>query len=301
MESAKIPRPHRFDPVPTWKAGGFTLIELLVVIAIIAILAAMLLPALAKAKLTAQRTLCMSNQHQLGLAWIMYPDDHDGQLVPNVSDSSGNPFNWNTTPSWDGLANQMDWTTAPVNTNGPALVATNQGLLGTYLSGNFRVFKCPGDTIAGPNGSRVRSYSMNSMMNGFNSQSQYLNGVLRNPDGSINTSGARVSPYRLYIKYSSITAPQPSKAWVLIDEHGDSINDGFFWVNMSLNQWEDVPASYHGESGCLSFADGHAEIRMWTDPYVRDKPVVLGVGVSYPGPTAVGGDLAWLQARTTSK
>ncbi len=295
----------RLTPGAAWITRGFTLIELLVVIAIIAILAAMLLPTLAKAKLSAQRASCINNQHQLTLAWMMYPDDNHGQLVPNYSISVPE-FN---TPGWDGKANNMWWGTVPMNTTGWLLVTNGDGLFGGYLSRQSRVFQCPGDRTAERNGSiRVRSISMNGMMNGYDS-SQYLNGVIRNQ--GTGPRGGTTSGYRLYDTYSSIINPRPSMAWVFIDEHGNSINDGFFCVELLGNLpngsggyagigWYDLPASYHGASGVLSFADGHAEVHVWTDPWVRDHPVTpygpgsgFHTGNGYP-------DLAWLQARTTA-
>ena len=287
------------DPGRSW---GFTLIELLVVIAIIAILAAMLLPALAAARLKAQRAQCMNNQHQLELACIMYPDDNQGKLVLNPSTSWGT---FATTPGWCGMGDSMDPGAMPATiiTNKAALVADNQGLLGIYLARDYRVFKCPGDRAASPMGPTARSYSMNSMMNGLSSLPKYLNNVLLDRDGNIiNSQGPRGSSgaYRLFQKYSSILNPRPSMAWVLIDESSGTINDGFFFLDMSTSyQWEDVPASYHGASGCLSFADGHAEIRVWKDSWVRDHILPYGVRLPEPHP-ATGEDLGWLQMRTTS-
>ena len=286
------------------KIAGFTLIELLIVIAIIAILASLLMPVLHRAQLKAERIYCMNNMRQLGYAWFMYPDDYHGKLVPNLSTSSGA---WGSAPSWDGLANAMNNTASTTTaTNGPALVAENQGLLGNYLSKNYRVFKCPGDRVPGPLGQRVRSYSMNSMMNGWSTTSIYLNGNTTDDSGNNTTgSGPRAgngTVYRLYQSANQIIDPKPVNAWVLIDENGDSINDGFFWVNMSDDKWRDIPGSYHGESTAISFADGHAETHVWFDPYVRDRPVYGdgNHGPSYPGPDAVGGDLAWLQSHTTA-
>lgn len=137
-------------------------------------------------------------------------------------------------------------------------------------------------------GPRVRSYAMNNMMAG-GGQAGWLN----------QRPNAR---YRLYKKLSDITVPPPTSAWVFVDEHGDSINDGFFWVDMfDTQKWKDIPASYHGASGALSFADGHAEIKRWKDPSIRDRRVIGQPGAynniaGVPG----GDDLHWLQERTTA-
>src|SRR6516162_1855322 len=141
MQNVKISAPHQYHP-DAERNRGFNLIELLVVIAIIAILAAMLLPALAAAKVKAQRTQCMNNQHQLELAWIMYPDDNNGQLVPNASTGWGT---FATTPSWCGMGDSMDPSTMPATiiTNKAALVADNKGMLVVSFPRNNQAFNLP--------------------------------------------------------------------------------------------------------------------------------------------------------------
>jgi prepilin-type processing-associated H-X9-DG protein len=124
------------------------------------------------------------------------------------------------------------------------------------------------------------------MMNGLGTQMDVLN---QTP-----------VPYRLFRKLGDIQKPSPSMAWVFIDEHGDSINDGFFRVEMgAAGQWRDLPASYHGDSGALSFADGHAETKKWTDPAIKGRPVT-GKDFVGPVPAVPNSDLKWLQDRTTS-
>lgn len=258
---------------------GFTLIELLVVIAIIAILAAMLLPALTRAKQKAHQITCVSNLKQLSLAWIMYADDNNQELPPNYSTTAGSP-----TKAW--IRGWLSW--APNNTdntNKLFLTDPQYALLAPYSVRSAGIYKCPGDRMPCALGDRVRSYAMNNMMNGKGGLS-YLN---QRPG----------QQYRIYKKLTHITDPAPVNAWVFIEEHADSINDGFFWVNMfSTTRWADIPASYHGRSGALAFADGHAEIKLWSDASIAGRPVTQR---SYGQGSAAGGeDLIWLQRHTTA-
>ena len=122
-----------------------------------------------------------------------------------------------------------------------------------------------------------------------------MGGVSPGDPASINSPN-----YQLFVRQSQIIRPVPTDAWVFIDEHADSINDGFFRVNMSdSTAWQDLPASYHGGSGSLSFADGHSEIKAWSDSSIKNRPVTRSKYVP-PCPANPNSDLIWLQSHTTS-
>lgn len=256
------------------------MIELLVVIAIIAILAALLLPVLNRARLKAERAECVNNQRQLTLAWMLYSDDYNNFLVANVSTTAPNPneVGWVTgILTWDFPPDSLP---NPANTN---ILNLTQSLLGPYCNHSYGIYKCPGDKVPGFYGPRVRSISMNGMMNGIG-------------DSTVSNPG-----YQMFLKQTDIVNPGPSTAWVFIDEHADSINDGFFHVDMAdTTTWADLPASYHGESGALSFADGHSEIRRWTDASIVDRPVTKVQYVPFSATASPNTDLLWLEQHTTA-
>ena len=242
--------------------NGFTLIELLVVIAIIAILAAMLLPALATAKAKAYQIQCVSNIKQLQLGWQMYAGDNNDRLIANSPLSAGY--------SWCGGSAEA-WGANDANIN---LDYYRTNMMAPYMGGQLGVYRCPADNIPSDNGQRIRTYSMQGQL------------------GSTLSYGNQVYA-KNYLKLGQITSgPGPSDMIVFLEESMISMNDGWLQVDNAftatpgtfgaLAMFPDVPGSYHKWSCGMSFADGHAEIHKWMNPTLK-IPVVYGKTLSTMG------------------
>ena len=258
---------------------GFTLIELLVVIAIIAILAAMLLPALSRAKEKGRAISCLNNLRQAGLAVQVYASDFQDSFPPNFANSE--PGSW--------VEGRMNWTGSPDNTN---VLKMLKGALGPYVR-NPGVYKCPADTypvvIAGAGlHPRCRTIAMNAFLEG---------GAYKN----INPGGGSIwyDKWRRYDKLNEVVDPKPTDLWMMVDEHPDSINDGWMITDVTApRNWRDLPGSLHAGACGFNFVDGHSETKRWREPSTK-RPVRK---IDFEGLYVPGGsrDIEWMIAHSSA-
>ncbi|MBI5385362.1 MAG: prepilin-type N-terminal cleavage/methylation domain-containing protein [Verrucomicrobia bacterium] len=272
----------------TARRSGFTLLELLVVVAITGLLAALLLPALGRAKAKGHTIACLSSQRQLSLACLLYIDDHDDLFPYNLGDDETRKtvadrrfLNW--------VNNVMTWELDSDNTN-TALLA--KGGLGPYVEGAPTLYHCPSDFAVSDLQAkagwshRVRSVSMNAMVGDA---------------GEYTADGMNVNNPHYQQFFRAAQVPEPARIFVFIEEHPDSINDAYFLNKAYSGEWIDLPASYHNGGANLTFADGHAETHKWllgsTKPPNRPDAAHLPLAI----PSDQRADFYWLMERTSLK
>ena len=259
--------------------GGraFTLIELLVVIAILAILAALLFPAVSQAKHRARRVQCTNNEKQLAVTWMLYSDDNSERLVSNGGRGgrAAPPY------LWIHGGNHGDQHSL-VSTQ--YLVDTSYALFASYLK-NLALYKCPADRSRWPYNKQLvyqlRSYAMNV----------YVGTRGENVEAPL----ALDPEYRVCLKSSDLDSP--ATRLVFIDVNPGNICTPGFGVNMKLDTFVHLPSSLHNKAGVLAFADTHVETHRWRDEQTRLSNPTDAFSLGHFVPASNNEDLRWLRER----
>lgn len=268
------------------------MIELLVVIGVISILAALLLPALSQARSRTQAMSCLNNTRQLVIAWHLYAGDFNDRLAYNLvmQGPERDEHNW--------VNNVITWDTSSDNTNVETITKAS---LGAYVSGNIGVYHCPADqTLSSLQheagwSQRIRSYSMNMMVGDA---------------GTATASGTNINNpnYTQFFKMNQV--PQPADIFVFLDEHPDTINDGYFVPmpktygayspNYYSGSWVDMPGSYHNRGTSFSYADGHSQLHKWERTETTPVPQP-GSTFSRPSINKTANDFNWLLSHLSNR
>ena len=289
---------------------AFTLIELLVVIAIIGILAALLFPALSRAKQRAEGVLCLNDGRQLMAAVTLYGGDNNDFFPPNPDDANSEAgHNW---VSGNAAVN------GPDEFNPDKIKDPDLSLLINYVAGRTSMFHCPGDKRTGPyRGSdpamkgktipATRTFSMNQAVGticpefartGSGSGAKHGGAprmAVRGPWLDNKSGYGQNSHWYTYGKFSSINAPGPASLWVLLDEDVSKINDGAFAFGMDQPVWYDIPGTYHNAGAGFAFADGHSEAHKW----LKHGPKTTNYSSPITDP-ADRQDWEWMRERTSA-
>ena len=277
------------------RRSGFTLLELMVTVFVIAVLAALLLPAVTRARSRAKGTSCLNNTRQLMMALHTYANDFQDRLPPNLDDGKmKDDFYWCSGQAGRGMEQEFD---TEIFKN------PHMAMLYEYLGKSVALYRCPADRRVGksqnlsdagksnpPMVPAARSIAMNAAVGtdpkaggGLPTEAPWLDGDYKN---------TRAGPFRTYGRLADFTDPGPANTWVLIDESDFNLNDAAFAVSMVGSFWLDYPGRYHNSASGIVFADGHSEYHRWTTVHVPSR--------GQPEPAVKNPDWIWLRDRTSA-